>query len=151
MVIAMPMSTREMFARLIQCEAGGEGDNGMKGVASVVMNRVNVAYGEFQRVNQGSLRDVMTQTGQFDCLRDVVGGQPNMQNIYNMRPTELHYELADWAINGGVLNAVGESLWYFNPFDPSCPDYFPRNQTGVVQNRIVNHCFYIPTQKYAQT
>ncbi len=25
----MPMDTRELFARLIQCEAGGEGDDGM--------------------------------------------------------------------------------------------------------------------------
>ena len=37
----MPMDTRELFARLIQCEAGGEGENGMKAVASVVMNRVH--------------------------------------------------------------------------------------------------------------
>lgn len=33
------MTDLELFARLIQCEAGGEGDNGMKAVASVVMNR----------------------------------------------------------------------------------------------------------------
>lgn len=35
----MPMDTRELFARLIQCEAGGEGENGMKAIATVVMNR----------------------------------------------------------------------------------------------------------------
>ncbi len=29
------MSELELFARLIQCEAGGEGDNGMRAVASV--------------------------------------------------------------------------------------------------------------------
>lgn len=38
----MAFSDRELLARLIQCEAGGEGDNGMKAVASVVMNRVRV-------------------------------------------------------------------------------------------------------------
>jgi N-acetylmuramoyl-L-alanine amidase len=38
----MPLSTRELFARLIKCEAEGEGDNGMKAVASVIMNRVHV-------------------------------------------------------------------------------------------------------------
>ncbi len=38
----MAFSERELLARLIQCEAGGEGDNGMKAVASVVMNRVRV-------------------------------------------------------------------------------------------------------------
>ena len=52
----MPMSARELFARIIKCEAGGEGDNGMKAVATVVMNRVHVPYGEYQRVAAGNLR-----------------------------------------------------------------------------------------------
>ena len=34
------MDDVELLARTIQCEAGGEGDNGMKAVASVIMNRV---------------------------------------------------------------------------------------------------------------
>lgn len=37
----MAYTDRELLARLVQCEAGGEGENGMKAVASVVMNRVN--------------------------------------------------------------------------------------------------------------
>lgn len=37
----MAYSDRELLARLIQCEAGGEGEIGMKAVAGVVMNRVN--------------------------------------------------------------------------------------------------------------
>lgn len=147
----MPLTNRELFARLIKCEAGGEGDNGMKAVSSVIMNRVNIAYGEYQRINQGDIRSVMTQPGQFDCLSETLGGQYNAQNVYNMSPDEIHYEIADWALSGGIFNPVGESLWYFNPYNPSCPNFFPRNGTGVVQNRIVNHCFYIPTQKYAQT
>ena len=36
----MAYSDRELLARLIQCEAGGEGDTGMKAVAGVVMNVV---------------------------------------------------------------------------------------------------------------
>lgn len=147
----MPFTNRELFARLIKCEAGGEGDNGMKAVSSVVMNRVNVSYGEYQRVNQGDLRRVMEQPGQFDCFSTTLGGQYNAQNIYNINPDEIHYELADWAIGGGLFNPVANSLWYFNPYNPNCPPYFPSNQTGVIQDRINNHCFYIPTQKYAQT
>lgn len=42
----MSYSERELLARIIQCEAGGEGDNGMKAVATVVLNRVNVPIGE---------------------------------------------------------------------------------------------------------
>ena len=32
----MSLTTRELFARLIQCEAGGEGEYGMAAVATVV-------------------------------------------------------------------------------------------------------------------
>ena len=49
----MSLDTRELFARLIQCEAGGEGDDGMRAVATVIMNRATIDYGEFARVNQG--------------------------------------------------------------------------------------------------
>jgi N-acetylmuramoyl-L-alanine amidase len=38
------MSTRELFARMIKCEAGGEGLSGMQAVATTIMNRVHVAY-----------------------------------------------------------------------------------------------------------
>ena len=46
----MAYSERELLARIIQCEAGGEGDIGMKAVASVIMNRVNVPIGEFLKM-----------------------------------------------------------------------------------------------------
>lgn len=49
----MAFSERELLARIIQCEAGGEGDNGMKAVASVIMNRTNSSEGEYSRVSQG--------------------------------------------------------------------------------------------------
>lgn len=35
---------RELIARIVQCEAGGEGDNGMKAVATVVMWNVARCY-----------------------------------------------------------------------------------------------------------
>ena len=41
----MAYSERELLARIVQCEAGGEGDNGMRAAASGVMNRVNVPNG----------------------------------------------------------------------------------------------------------
>ena len=147
----MPFTNLELLARLIKCEAGGEGDIGMKAVSTVVMNRVNVPYGEYQRLDQGDLRKVITQPYQFTCLETVVGGIPNPQNIYNIQPEQIHYDIAEWAINGGHLGAVLESLWYFNPFNPNCPPYFPNNGNGVVTNRVHEHCFYIPTSQYAKT
>ena len=44
-------SDQELLARIIECEAGGEGDTGMKAVACVVMNRVQVDYGEYGRLH----------------------------------------------------------------------------------------------------
>ena len=55
----MAYSDRELLARIIQCEAGGEGDNGMRAVASVVMNRVQVDYGEYGRLH--TIRQVVYQ------------------------------------------------------------------------------------------
>lgn len=148
----MPMTTRELLARLIKCEAGGEGDDGMRAVSSIVTNRTNVDYGEFARVSQGgNFRNIIQQAGQFTCMKTSVGGQYNPQNVWNMDPEEIHYEIADWAIANNILNAVGESLFYFNPYNPSCPPYFPANEAGVIFNRIHEHCFYTPTSNYANT
>ena len=107
----MPFTTRELFARLIQCEAGGEGDDGMAAVASVVGNRTNIPYGEFARVSQGGdLRRIIEQPGQFVCMRDTVGGSYNPQNVSNMDPQEIHYQIADWVMSGNTMNAVAECL-----------------------------------------
>ena len=148
----MPLDTRELFARLIQCEAGGEGDNGMRAVATVIMNRATVPNGEFSRINGGGgdVRAVITQPGQFVCMRESVGGRYNSQNVYNMSPTEEHYEIVDWALAGGRLFGVDNSLFFFNPYSPSCPTYFP-TEVGVIHNRVGDHCFYIPTALYADT
>ena len=53
----MAFSDREILARIIECEAGGEGDTGMQAVACVVMNRVQVTYGEYGRLM--TLREVV--------------------------------------------------------------------------------------------
>jgi N-acetylmuramoyl-L-alanine amidase len=147
----MAYSDRELLARMIKCEAGGEGENGMKGVATVIMNRVRVPYGEYQRVGQGDLRKVMYQKGQFDCMRSVLAGRPNPQTIWASPPEDVHYQIADWAIAGNRLFTIGYSLWYFNPFIPNCPYVFPRNGVGNLQVRVAQHCFYNPTALYSET
>lgn len=146
----MAFSDRELLARLIQCEAGGEGDAGMRGVAGVIMNRVNAPGGEYLRVGQGSIRNIIFQPGQFTCVQEFVGGRPNLQNIYNMRPEAIHYEIADWAIAGQRLYNVGQALWFFNPYSLNCQTYFPSN-VGIFTARINEHCFYNPTDAYFQT
>lgn len=147
----MALSARELFARLLKCEAEGEGMNGMKAVATVVMNRVHVADGQYLRTGQGDLRKVISEPGEFTCLLTKVYGKPNLQNVWNMRPDQIHYDIADWALAGNKLSGAVDCLWYYNPFKPSCSNYFPRTKTGVFFNRINQHCFYNPTRLYYQT
>lgn len=143
--------TRELFARLLKCEAGGEGIDGMRAVASVIINRANVPDGEFARVsNGGDVRAIIEQPGQFTCLKTSIGGAYNPQNIYNMTPEAIHYEIADWALAGNTDASVGNSIFYFNPFSESCPTFFPSNN-GVIYNRVGDHCFYSPTRAYSKT
>lgn len=147
----MEYSTRELFARMIKCEAGGEGENGMKAVASTIMNRVHVAYGEYLRTGEGNLRLVMTQPRQFTCYMTMAYGEPNMQTVWSSPPEQMHYDVADWALAGNVHPGVVDTLWYMNPFSPDCPVYFPYNRSGVQFNRVFQHCFFQPTTLYALT
>ena len=147
----MPYTNRELLARLLKCEAEGEGDDGMRAVASVIMNRVKVPYGELARLLQGDVRKAIAQAGQFTCMKEVVAGSYNAQNIYNMNPLQIHYDIADWALAGGNLGAVANSLWYYNPFRITCGSFFPPGNTGIIFTRVRLHCFYIPTAKYATT
>ncbi len=146
------MDTRELFARLIKCEAGGEGMAGMRAVATVVMNRARVPYGEYFRISQGDVRKVIMQTCQFSCYKNTIGGVQNNQNVWVITPEDIHYEIADWAMNGGIYTGVGSNcLWFMNPFNPNCPNFFPYNKTGYWFTRVNQHCFFNPTEAYAQT
>ncbi len=147
----MSFSERELFARLIKCEAEGEGLDGMQAVASVVMNRVHVPYGEYFRTGQGNLRRIIEQPYQFTCMMPTVYGEVNPQTVWTSPPEQIHYDVADWALAGNVHQGAIECLWYYNPYSPECATYFPRNRSGVIFNRIVQHCFYQPTPVYAET
>lgn len=147
----MAYSVRELFARLIKCEAGGEGENGMKAVAASVMNRVEVSYGEYFRLNQGDLRKVITQPYQYTCVMSTAYGEPNPQTIWSSPPDQIHYDIADWALSGNNLSGVDNSLWYYNPYRVDCSNYFPRNRSGSYFNTIGEHCFYLPTPLYSTT
>ncbi len=144
----MAYSDTELLARLIQCEAGGEGQTGMEAVASVVMNRVRTTVGEYGRLE--TISQIILQPYQFTCAMETVGGAYNPQNIYNMRPEAQHYAIAEWAIAGGRLSGLGQALWFFNPYDPNCRPSFP-SEVGAFALRVGNHCFYDPTDAYADT
>ena len=144
----MAYSDLELLASIIKCEAGGEGENGMKAVASVVMNRVEVSYGEYSRYK--TVREVVFQKGQFVCAMETVGGEYNPQNIYNMSLEQVHWDIAKWAMAGNRLTNLGLALWFYNPYSPQCRQNFP-TRVGELVIRIGDHCFYNPTPAYADT
>ena len=147
----MAFTDLELLARLIQCEAGGEGVLGMEAVASVIMNRVNAAEGEYARVSDGgSLSNIIFQQGQFACAAAVRDGEYNPQNLYNMQPEPIHYEVAEWALLGNRVTDLGDALWFYAPYSQPCRTFFP-NQNGEFIARIFGHCFYVPTEYYKNT
>ncbi len=141
-IINITMNEIELLARLIQCEAGGEGVEGMAAVASVIMNRVRQTQGEYGRYN--TINDVIYAPRQFECATS------QQQSIPNMRPEQIHYNIARWAINGGRHPDLVDALWFFNPYSPTCRNRFP-NENGYWQTRIGDHCFYAPTNSYYST
>jgi len=146
----MPFDNRELLARIIKCEGEGEGDNGMRAIATIVMNRVNTAYGEYQRIGQGNIRTIMLQPNQFHCASTILKGKPTTRNIFTTPPEDIHYEIADWAIGGGNFFGISNSLWYLNPPE-ECDIYFPLSKSGKYFTTVNQHCFYSPTPKYKKT
>ena len=65
-----------------------------------------------------------------------------------MNPTDVEYNIADWAIAGNKISQAGNCLWYMNPYRPTCPGTFPYNGTGTLHTKINKHCFYRPTDRY---
>ena len=136
------MNELELLARLIQCEAGGEGVQGMQAVASFIMNRVEQSMGEYGRYN--TISDVVYAPRQFECATN------QQQSIGNMSPEQVHYDIARWAIEGGRLADLGDALWFYNPYSVNCRQRFPNNN-GYLQTRIGDHCFYNPANSYFST
>lgn len=146
----MAFSDRELLARLIQCEAGGEGTNGMKAVAGVVMNRVHARGGEYARVGQGSVRNIIFQPYQFVCASETEGAPTTPRTSIICAPRRSTMRSLTGPSCGNRLPDVAESLWFYNPFSPDCRSRFPSN-VGYWQTRIGDHCFYNPTNAYYST
>ena len=126
----MAYSDRELLARLIECEAGGEGENGMKAVASVVMNRVTASGAEYARVGQGSIERSSCNRGS-SSVRARRAGACNPQNIYNMRPTDVHYSIADWAMAGNSSDGARGCAVVFQSLFGYLPPEFSLAGRGV--------------------
>lgn len=81
------MSERDLFARLVMAEAGGEDLIGQIMVANVVLNRVNCAYS-----GSTTITDVIYRPGQFEPV--------STGRIWSVSPTASVYEAVDRAMAG---------------------------------------------------
>jgi len=102
---------RELLARTLMAEAGGEGRLGLRAAGSVIMNRVNAdGYGS-------TLQDVILAPGQFSAWNSVTGyaGGEGGLDMASMSPSEDAYAVADQLLSGEYEDPTGGATHYYNP------------------------------------
>ena len=128
------MSLRDILAKTLMAEAGGEGPQGMLAAGAVMQNRVRTGgYGN-------DLHGVIMKPGQFSAWNGVTGyanGQGAL-DMHNMRPSETAYQVADMVMSGNYEDPTGGATHYYNP-SVANPKWGERN--GGKWNRIGNHIF----------
>lgn len=125
---------RELLARTLMAEAGGEGLQGMLAAGSVINNRLNAGgYGD-------SLEGVIMKPGQFSAWNGVTGyaGGEGGLDMANMTPSEQAYQAADAILSGQYQDPTGGATHYYNPAAAN-PAWGA--QGGGDWTRIGNHVF----------
>jgi N-acetylmuramoyl-L-alanine amidase len=113
---------REVLARVIESEAGGEPLESAKAVASVIINRLDSGrYGS-------TVDGVVFASGQFPGA---------WNNNYYKQPSQRSYSIADWALSGG-RNVPSDVQYYYNPSHTSKNNWI---RSRVTYKVIGNHAF----------
>lgn len=102
---------RELLAKTIQAEAGGEGLQGMLAVGAVMKNRANAGgYGD-------DLRNVIMKPGQFSAWNKVTGyaGGEGGLDMARITPSADAYRAADAILSGQYQDPTGGATHYYNP------------------------------------
>lgn len=132
------MDERELLARTIQAEAGGEGLKGMTAVGAVMNNRVAAGgkYGD-------GIRGVILKPGQFSAWNGITGyagGQGGL-DMASITPSQHAYQVADMVLSGNIPDPTNGATHYYNPAAAN-PKWGTRS--GNQFNRIGNHVFGAP-------
>ncbi len=121
---------KELLARLLYAEAGGEGNTGMLLVGNVCINRVVANCLEFKKIT--SITQMIYQRpGGFEGTRSP---------LFNAKPSTLRLELARRAIVFWRGYPATNSLFFRTPINGTCLNRF----YGPLAGRYKNHCFYDP-------
>lgn len=127
------LSERELLARIIQAEAGQEGELGMLAVGSVIRNRAaSPSFGN-------TLNEVIMQPGQFSPMNSITGyaGGEQGVDILNIPVSDTAFSVADRVMSGQYEDPTGGALNFVNP-DISQPKWM-NTMTG--KKKIGNHLF----------
>jgi spore germination cell wall hydrolase CwlJ-like protein len=107
-----PYDTRELLARTIAAEAGGEGFEGMLAVGAVMGNRAKLGnYGG------NDIRGVIMAPGQFSALNGITGyaGGEGAIDISKLTPSQDAYAVADMVLSGQYEDPTGGATHYYAP------------------------------------
>lgn len=102
---------RELLAKTLMAEAGGEGMQGMLAAGAVMRNRVDAGgYGD-------GLRGVIMKPGQFSAWNGVTGyaGGEGAVDMSSIRPSAEAYQVADMILAGNYQDPTGGATHYYNP------------------------------------
>lgn len=123
---------RELLAKTLMAEAGGEGPIGMLAAGSVINNRVKSGnYGD-------GISGVIMKPGQFSAWNGVTGyaGGEGGLDMESIRPSEQAYRIADLLMSGQYSDPTGGATHYYNP-NVANPEW----GRGGDWQRIGNHVF----------
>ena len=73
-----------------------------------------------------------------------------VQAVLHWKTSEVIHMTDSWITGSLCCIGLGEALWFFNPYSPTCRPNFP-SEVGVYVTRIRNHCFYNHTAAYYDT
>lgn len=132
---------RELLARMVEAEAGGESAEGKKAVASVIVNRM------LSKNFPDGLEDVLTQKAsagryQFSPMDSLKGDFSKLGEATDETEDVIEELLADF----GNENPVGNALYFQNPNSAKA---FPiQSQDKSAGQRVGNHVFFA---RYSET
>ena len=129
----------DVLARTLWGEARGEGDEGMKAVACVVMNRIKIAQENKDKYWWGgTIIDVCQKPYQFSCWNY---NDPNREKLLSVNDTDLYFATARRIAQRGLLGFLpditeGATHYHTAGISP----YWTRKMN--VSAMIGNHIFY---------
>lgn len=125
---------RDILAKTLMAEAGGEGYGGMLAAGAVIDNRrKGGGYGD-------GWEGVIMKPGQFSAWNGVTGyaGGEGALNMSSMSPSEEAYAAADAILTGNYQDPTGGATHYYNP-NVANPKW--GQQAGGDWTTIGNHVF----------